>query len=86
MTALIGLLLISGCSSGKQIDVLKLPVASKFLTTSPGRKYAVPCEVKTCRDALKCNEKLKNALRMCKAKSRAQAKYIRTVEKVKNER
>lgn len=74
-------LVTSGCSSPKA-DYLSVPKAPRYLKTYPKRKP--DCVRVTVRDLAVCEKKKDQHINYLEAKARAQAAYIRRVEKVKN--
>lgn len=73
--------LISGCAS-PQADYLSVPKAPSYLKKAPKRKP--DCVRVTVRDLAVCEKKKDKHIAYLESKARAQAAYIRKVEKVKN--
>jgi hypothetical protein len=73
--------LISGCAS-PQADYLSVPKAPSYLKKSPKSKPS--CKRVTVRDLAICEKKKDKHISYLANKSKAQAAYIRKLEKVKN--
>lgn len=73
--------LISACSS-PNVDYLSVPQAPSYLKKSPKRKPS--CKRVTVRDLAICEKKKDKHISYLHNKSKAQAAYIRKLEKVKN--
>lgn len=74
-------LLTSGCAS-PQVDYLTVPTAPSYLKKSPLAKPK--CKRVTVRDLAVCERKKDAHINYLQSKSKAQARYIRRLEKVKN--
>lgn len=73
--------LISACSD-PTADYLSVPSAPKYLKKSPKRKPS--CKRVTVRDLAICEKKKDKHISYLENKSKAQAAWIRKLEKVKN--
>lgn len=81
ISALMSGLLTSACSSPK-VDYLSVPKAPTYLKKRPKAKPA--CKRVTVRDLAICEKKKDKHISYLENKSKAQAAYIRKLEKVKN--
>lgn len=73
-------LMLSGCASPK-VDYLSVPKAPSYLKKNP--KKAPDCIRVTVRDLAVCEKKKDQHIKYLNEKARAQAAYIRQVERVK---